>query len=116
MLMWVIGYGTARHILSSYDEEAHTELLSLMWGFCMAELGWLAYHWTVAYRLPFSTNLLLPQISLISLSIAFVVYKSYDSYFHNQKIKFNDIILPLVFSVGIITTLLLFFNAVSPTV
>jgi hypothetical protein len=113
LLTWAIGYATARHILSSYDEEAHTELLSLMWGFTMGELGWLAYHWSIAYRFPFLTNLLLPQISIISLCIGFVIFKSYDSYSHHGKIRINDIALPLAFSAGIILVLLLFFNGVS---
>lgn len=116
LMMWVVGYGTSRHILSSYDEETHTELLSSLWGFTFSELGWLAFHWTVAYRLPFLSNMMLPQISIIGLCIGFVVFKAYDSYYHNQKIKMNDIALPLAFSVGIILTLLLFFNGVSPTV
>ncbi|MEI6850613.1 MAG: hypothetical protein WCK26_01445 [Candidatus Saccharibacteria bacterium] len=116
LFMWIIGFATASHILSSYDEENHTTLLSLIWGLVLSEIGWLAYHWTIAYRLPYSKNLLLPQISIISLCLGFLVYKSYDSYHHHQKIRFNDIILPLIFTIGIICALLLIFNGVSTNV
>ena len=40
LLMWLIGYTTARHILSSYDE-THILFLSLLWGLFLAELGWV---------------------------------------------------------------------------
>ena len=112
LLSWLIGYATARHILGSYDEESHTELLSLAWGLIIAEISWLAYHWAIAYRLPVVTGFMLPQVSIISVCFAFLSYKSYDSYYHHQKIRFNDILLPLIFTVSIITVLLIFFNAV----
>jgi len=110
LLVWLVGYASARHILISYDEEAHIIVLSLAWATVLAEIGWLAYHWTIAYSLPIITNILLPQVSIIILCFSFVVYKSYDSYYHNQKIRMTDILLPLIFAVGIICLLLLAFN------
>lgn len=115
ILCWLVGYATARHILSSYDED-HMLFLSLAWGLAVAELGWLAYHWTVAYRLPIVTNLLLPQASIVVLCIGFVAYKSYDSFYHNNKIRMNDIIMPLIFTISIVTVLLLAFNGVSSNI
>ncbi len=112
LLSWLVGYATARHILSSYDEESHTEFLSLTWGLVLAEISWLAYHWTIAYPLPILKNFLLPQVSIIATCFAFLAYKSYDSYYHHDKVRFNDIVLPLVFTVGIISILLLAFNVV----
>ena len=113
LLMWLVGYATARHVLSTYDEESHIMLLSLVWGLSMAEIGWLAYHWTIAYRLPIVTSLLLPQVSIVVLCIGFLVYKSYDSYSHHQKIRMADIILPLIFTVSIISILVLALNGVN---
>jgi len=115
ILCWLVGYATARHVLGSYDED-HMLFLSLTWGLAVAELGWLAYHWTVAYRLPIVTNLLLPQISIVMLCIGFVVYKAYDSFFHHKKIRLGDVILPLLFTISIISVLLLAFNGVSTNI
>lgn len=112
VLAWLIGYASARHILGNYDED-HIILLSLAWGLVMAEVSWLAYHWTIAYRLPIFTDLLLPQVSLIVLCLGFLAYKCYDSFFHHNKIRFHDIILPLVFTVGVISMLLLAFNNIN---
>jgi hypothetical protein len=113
--MWLVGYATAKHVLGSYEEEKHIVQLSLAWGLVLAEIGWLAYHRTIAYQLPIFTNVLLPQVSIIALAVGFVVYKSYDSYYHHQIVRLNDIILPLLFSIGIIIMLVLAFNGVSTT-
>jgi len=112
LLTWLLGYATARHVLSSYEED-HIILLSLAWGMVLAEMGWLAYHWTIAYRLPIVTNLLLPQVSIIILCLGFLIYKAYDSFFHHSKVRLADIILPLLFTISIVSVLVLAFNGIS---
>jgi hypothetical protein len=110
--MWLIGYSTANHVLSSYDDETHRLFLSLAWGTVFAEIGWVAYHWAIAYSLPVITNLLLPQISIIAVLLGFVAYKAYDSFHHHQKIRTTDIILPLLFTLSVIAVLIFVFNRV----
>lgn len=112
LLVWIVGYATARHVLSSY-EEPHLIFLSLAWGLILAEIGWLAYHWTIAYRIPIVDNVLLPQASIVMLCIGFLAYKAYDSYFRHQKVRIGDIILPLIFTISIIAVLMIVFNGVS---
>jgi hypothetical protein len=113
VLAWLVGYATARHVLGSYDDESHTVFLSLVWGLVLAEISWLAYHWTIAYHVPFVSNMMVPQASIVVLCLGFLTYKSYDSFYHHQKIRMNDIFLPLIFTVAIISVLVLFFNGVS---
>jgi hypothetical protein len=113
LLVWLVGYATAKHVLNSYDDEDHILFLSLAWGLVLAEIGWLAHHWTIAYRLPVATNLLLPQASIIIFCFGFLAFKAYDSYFHHQKIRYADILMPLLFTVGIICLILLAFNDVN---
>jgi hypothetical protein len=110
VLAWLVGYATARHILGSYEDESHSILLSLVWGLIIAEISWLAYHWTIAYPIPFVPNMLLPQVSIIVFCFGVLIYKSYDSYYHHQRIRPNDIFLPLTFTIDIIAVLVLFFN------
>ncbi|MDN5275999.1 MAG: rane protein of unknown function [Candidatus Saccharibacteria bacterium] len=110
LIMWLIGYATARHALSSYDE-SHLLLMSLICGLALAEIGWVAYHWTIAYAIPFTDELLLPQVGVIALLLGFVGYKAYDSFHHHQKIRPIDIILPTLFSVSVVIVLLIFFNS-----
>jgi len=112
ILVWLVGYAVARHILNNYDDEVHTTLLSLAWGLVLAEIGWLAYHWTIAYNLPILSNILLPQVSIIMLCLGFLTYQAYNSYSRYNKVRMTDVILPLIFTICIIIVLVLAFNGV----
>lgn len=114
--MWLIGYSAASHVLNAYDEEKHTLFVSLAWGVVMAEIGWVCYHWAIAYPLPFVSSLMLPQVAIIATLVSFLGYKIYDSYYHNDKIRPQDVILPIIFAVSVIAVLLIFFNYISGTV
>lgn len=111
-LVWLVGFATARHALGSYDDEDHILLLSLAWGLVVAEIGWLAYHWAIAYRVPIIASLLIPQVSIVIICLGFLAYKTYNSYYHFQKIRLSDIILPLIFTLGIIGILVIGLNSV----
>ena len=111
--MWIIGYSVARHVLVAYSDE-DMRLLSLIWGFVIAELGWLTYHWTIAYTLPFMAGLKLPQATLLVLGISFLAERIYSSYHkHDGVVRFNDIALPMLLALGVIFILLTLFNAAS---
>ena len=114
--MWLIGYSAANHILNTYDDETHPLFLSLVWSVIFVEIGWVAYHWTIAYSLPLVTSLLVPQVSIITLLAGFVAYKAYDSFYHHQKIRTSDIILPLLFTLSVIAVLVFVFNRVGTAI
>lgn len=114
--MWVLGFAATRHVLSAYDEETHALFLSLAWGTAIAEIGWVAYHWAIAYSLPFVSSLLIPQVAIIVALLGFVSYKAYDSFYHHQKIRTNDIIMPLLFTLSVIAVLVFVFNRVGTTI
>ena len=114
--MWLIGYSAANHVLNTYDDETHTLFLALAWGVVMAEIGWVAYHWTIAYSMPFITNLYIPQVAIIGILVSFVAHKAYDSFYHHQKIRTSDIILPLLFTLSIIAVLIFIFNRVGTAI
>jgi len=105
LAMWLIGFATAHHVLASYSE-THILFLSLLWGLVMAELGWLAYHWTTSYGFP--------RAALIILCIGFISQKCYDSYYHYQKIRGNDIILPVLFTTSVVVVLPIILNIIDP--
>lgn len=109
LLMWVLGYGAARHVLNSH-EEAHGTFYSLVWGLVIAEIGWLTYHWTIAYTPPGFGNLKLSQAALIVIAISFLAERAYSSYTKNGVIRSGDILLPSLLSVSIVLVLLVFFN------
>lgn len=109
VLMWIIGYSAARHVLGSY-EEAHISFYSLVWGLLFAEIGWLSYHWTFAYALPGVGNIKLAQSALIALAIGFLTERVYASYTRHGSVRSNDVLLPALLCVSIMLILLAFFN------
>ena len=113
LIMWLIGYAVARHTISSYDDEDRVVLVSLAWALVMAELGWIGFHWTMAYKLPVLTSVAVPQISIIALCVGLLSYKIYNSIYHFKKVRLNDILVPLIFVVAIILVLVIGFNGVT---
>ncbi|MGK2896217.1 MAG: hypothetical protein ACSLEY_01255 [Candidatus Saccharimonadales bacterium] len=101
-IMWIIGYSAARHVLSVY-KEAHTTLLSLIWGLVMAELGWLVYHWTFAYDLVITGGIKLPQVAVFAGLLSFLAERTYASYHKNAgMVRFDEILLPFILTLSII--------------
>lgn len=110
LLTALIGYVTARHVLAQYDED-QLQLLSLMWALIIAELGWIAYHWTIAYTIPI-VNFSIPQVVIVVMCVALIAYKVYDSYATHKRVRVNDVLIPTLFSISIIAVLLFLFNYV----
>lgn len=114
--MWLIGYTAARHVLSSYDEETHSLLLSLAWGLVLAEIAWVSYHWAIAYPLPLVPTLMLPQIAIVTTLLSFLAFKVYDSFYHHAKVRMSDVLLPLLFTLSVFIVLLVIFNRVGTAI
>lgn len=112
LLMWVIGYSAARHVLGSYDE-AHISFYSLVWGLVFAELGWFMHHWTFAYEMPGVGNIKLAQAALVALALSFMAERVYCSYTRHGSVRANDVLLPVLFCTSVVIVLLAFFNTVS---
>ncbi|MEO5950421.1 MAG: hypothetical protein ABIQ04_03145 [Candidatus Saccharimonadales bacterium] len=112
VVIWIIGYSTARHILGSYDEP-HSHFFSLIWGLILSEIGWLTYHWTIAYSLPGVGHIKLPQVAIIMLAVSFAAERIYTSYEKHNEIKVGEIILPILLSVSIVLVLLVRFNDIA---
>ncbi|HEY1085137.1 MAG TPA: hypothetical protein VGE34_00240 [Candidatus Saccharimonadales bacterium] len=111
LLMWLIGYSAARHVLLAY-KEAHFALLSLIWGLILAEVGWLLYHWNFAYHLGFAGKLQISQAAIVVTLLCFLAERAYASYHYHQTIRLNDILLPLLLTVGTIGMLLTVFGGI----
>lgn len=108
--MAIIGYVVSRHALSQYEED-HLQFLSLMNGLIMAQLGWVLYHWVIAYSLP-GLEVRIPQAAIVVAVVYFALYKVYDSYKRHDRVEPADVVMPILFSVGIVLTLTLFFSAI----
>jgi hypothetical protein len=110
LLLWIIGYSAARHVLTSYDEK-FTNLYSIIGGLIVAEIGWLTNHWTFAYAVPGIGGLRLVQVAIIVTLLGFVAERAYASYDKHHHIEMNDILLPSLLTLSVIFLLVLFFNS-----
>jgi len=104
---WLVGYSATRHLLS-IEHETHINFLSLVWGFVVAEIMWLAYHWTIGYAV--GSTLQLSQVTIIVLSLSFLAERIYMSYRRNGKVNSNDVFMPALLSVSLIGVVLFVFG------
>ncbi len=110
MTCFIIGYGASRHVLMQGDDHDYT-LTTFVFGLMLAELSWIFYHWTIVYRLSVSSSLYIPQLPIVASVLSFVFFRGYKSAIdHDGKIRFDDIVLPAIFSVLLMIVMLLFFS------
>ncbi|NCU38490.1 hypothetical protein EOL96_05555 [Candidatus Saccharibacteria bacterium] len=105
--MWIIGYVSTRHILGSYDEPL-TRIYSMMAGFIFAELGWISFHWLMAYPLPGFGTIQLSQLALFATLFGLTAERAYASYHIHGKVRRSDVILPALLTVGIMIVMYVF--------
>lgn len=100
LVMWVLGYTAARHVLGSY-EEPRTVLYSLLSGFIFAEIGWISFHWLMAYPLVGFGAIQFSQLALFAVLGCFVAERAYASYHRNGSVHRADMIMPVTLLVSI---------------
>ena len=117
LFAWLIGYMVARHALSSFKNEEERALLSLIWGFIVAELAWLAHHWTIAYSIYQDTGaaadkqLMIPQVAIVVTLLSYVTVKWYESlHALEDKKATKDARSATIFAATAVAILLIFFN------
>ena len=108
IVMWVLGYIVARHVLVAY-KESHFMLLSFIWGLVVAELGWLFYHWNFAYSI--GTGLMISQAAIIITLLGFLAERVYVSIRRHGAVRRSDVLLPSLLTTSSIAVLLVIFNS-----
>lgn len=112
IFLWLIGYTAARHLLGNYDEPM-TLIYSLIVGLIFIEIGWAAYHWIFAYAIPGMGNIKIPQVAIILTLLALIAERAYVSYRKHGTVKKQDILLPILLTVGVVAVLFVFFNRIA---
>lgn len=110
ILAWLIGYSAFRHVLA-VKENNSLEILSLMWGLILAEISWIFSHWTVGYPLFGLNALVVPQVAIIAAVLSFLVFSMYRSKEDDGKISFQEIVLPLLFTLAVFVVVMGFFSS-----
>lgn len=106
---FLIGYSSARHILVQNEDKGHS-FLSLIAGLIFAEIAWLFHSWLIIYMFS-GTGIVLPQLTIILSIISFVISSIYRSTTkHDGKIKLNEVVMPISFTILIITVIIIWFS------
>ncbi|MCL2174016.1 hypothetical protein FWH58_01830 [Candidatus Saccharibacteria bacterium] len=106
-LVFVIGFSISRQVLAQYDEKANS-FLSLVWGLLLAELSFVAWHWTIAYQI--TPTLRIAQFAIIAAVLGFVTERSYAAWHNDEQITWNEMALPVIFAGVVLIVLLLVFS------
>ena len=107
LLSWLVGYAASRHILS-VQHESHINFLSLVWGFVVAEIMWLTYHWTIGYLV--GNSLQLSQVVVILAALSFLAERVYVSFRKNGEIVSSEVMMPTLLTLSIIGVVLFVFG------
>jgi hypothetical protein len=108
---WLIGYVSARHVVSNYEEK-YIEMLSVMWGLFVLEISWVMYRWTNVYNLGLPIKI--PQIALMMLVIGFCAARMYD-FSKTQKLTKSMLRGTVLFG-AVLLAVILFFSSWDVTV
>ncbi len=100
LCMWVIGYVAVRHVLGSYDEPL-TMMYSLVAGALFAEIGWIGFHWMLAYPLPGFGMIQLSQLALFTTLFSFIAERAYASYHRHGVVRRSDVLAPIILTLAV---------------
>ncbi|MBH1980861.1 hypothetical protein I8H89_05075 [Candidatus Saccharibacteria bacterium] len=110
LAIYVIGYGAARHVLVSREED-QPSLLAMLFGLFVAEIAWVSYHWTVAYGTSILGELKLPQVTLVISLVGFLAVRLYSIHASGRSLRSAEAVAPSIFVSVVILVLVLFFSA-----
>jgi hypothetical protein len=109
-LVFVIGFAVARQTLAQYDEK-ELNFLAFIWGLILAELSFVAWHWTIAYQI--TPTLKIAQFAIIAAILSFVIERGYVAWRNDERITWNEMYLPVIFAAISLAVLLFMFSGLS---
>lgn len=106
---FLVGYAASRHVLVQSDDN-NFSMVTAICGLISAELAWLCQSWLIVYSFK-GTGIIIPQTSIIITVFAFIFGRIYKSIIkHDNKLKTEDVIIPIIFSILVIAIIFIFFS------
>jgi len=106
-MVFVVGFSTARQVVLQYDEK-YSSFLALIWGLILAEIGFVAWHWAIAYQI--TSTLQIPQFAIIAAVLGLAAERGYVAWQDDKQISWSEVGLTAVFAAAVIVMLLFFFS------
>ena len=109
LLTFILATACTRHVMSQRDDTNFT-LSALAVGLLATELMWLAHSWCIIYTFD-GTGIQIPQIAILLTLAGFALSRVYHSALrHDGKLKSEEILPPVLFSVVTAVIIFLFFS------
>ncbi len=110
---FLIGFAASHHVLiqsESNSSDHNPTFISLVCGLFFSEIAWLSHTWLIIYTIS-STGICVSQLAIILTLVSFAYFQIYrDVSKHDGKLKFQNVALPVVFSLVIIAVLIISFS------
>ncbi len=108
--LYIVAYGSAKHVVSARSEDQPT-LVAMVFGFLIAEIGWIVYHWTVAYGVANLGDLKVAQGAIVIVLTGLLAERMYYLYMSGRAVRSAEVAIPTVFVVATIAILTIVFKA-----
>lgn len=112
LLAFLVGYAASRHVLSQTNDADFT-LTTLICGMIFAEIALLCHSWAIIYEIswPITTGIRVPQVAIILTIFTFVYNYVRQAMIRCQEdFRFKDIVGPVLFGVGLIGIIVIWFS------
>jgi len=106
---FIIGYAAARHVLIQGDDN-NFNIIMLAGGLIAAEIAWLCRSWLIVYSFS-DLGIIIPQLSIILSIFAYTFGYVYHSITANEgKLKWNEVGMPTIFAILLISIIVVWFS------
>lgn len=103
VLVWLVGWSTARHYLSDYDEPNY-KVLALIWGLLISQMSWFSLHW-IQYFTILNSNIAVFAliVSIFSVSLGSMYHSYKTDTLHRSVIIENSVFAGALLAVILVT-------------
>ena len=110
VLEFVVGYGSARHVLAQNNNMNDNGYPSIIFGIIFAEIALLCHSWLIVYAF-IDLGIIISQLALILTVFSFMAERIYRSIEQRDgELKFKDVAIPLVFSLVCLAVIVIGFS------
>ena len=110
ILEFIIGYSTTRHVLAQNDNMNDAGYPALIFGTVFAEIALLCHSWLIVYTFT-KVGIIVPQLAVILTIFSFMaerILRSVEK--HDGQFRLKDVTAPLIFSLIVLSVVIIGFS------